>query len=336
MEVAVDALDRQALAGERGVGRSSKRAREPLGVGPEHGRLVDGRLEPVAHELRPYGELARVEHLGGERLAQRRVHLGGDHAQALGLAGEVGAAVAGVQVGLDEQVAHAGLRRLPALGGRRRGTPGGSASTPSSLSTQPRGAAMCGQPTAVQGEVHLDVGVDPRRHLPVDLQHHRVAVGERGVGLLAGEDQARPVEQTWGRLGVLHLVEAHVVDLGLVADQPRPARPSRPGRAARRRRGSAAGSPPPTPYVLEALERLVRRARARAGRRRSCRRRTVASTIRIVDTRVVDEPGDGAHRGDGPPTRAAGEPALPARRNCGELLVGRAGPSWSAVPPSRA
>ena len=197
------------------------------------------------HAGDPRGDLLGVEHRGGQRLAQGGVHLGRHAAQPLGLAGEVGADVGRMQVGLDEQVAHAGLRGLPALGAadeellqERQHT--GVAVRPAERRRDVLAADL------LQRQVHLDVRVHPGRDLAVDLERHRVAVRERGVGLLAGQHQARAVQHDRRT----RAVEGDAVDGGLLGHEPRP----QPGHLAVVQ-GVVAG-PGADPRVLQPGDRL--------------------------------------------------------------------------------
>jgi hypothetical protein len=120
---------------------------------------------------------------------------------------EVAAHLVGVQVLLGEQVAHARQRQVPAVGGRpqellqhpeveRRRV--GSVLDPPVEGGHVRGLG--------QGEslVDLDVGIDAGRDLAEDLEDRVLAEGDRGVGLLSGEEGR-------GRLEV-QIVAGHPVE----------------------------------------------------------------------------------------------------------------------------
>ena len=134
------------------------------------------------------GHRGGVDRARREVLAQDGVHVGHGAAEALRLAGEVAAHLVGVQVGLGEQVAHAGQGEVPAVGGRAQ-----------ELLDHPE-VVLAGLDPAVEGRdvvvlglgehlVDLDVGVAARSHLAEDLEQAVLAERDRGVALLAAEER---------------------------------------------------------------------------------------------------------------------------------------------------
>ena len=98
--------------------RSSNAARSSVGVrrrarAPRRPPGRAGRACPRRVRRAPCARASPVP----KRVGQRGVHLGGRRAEPCRLAGEVAADLVGVQVGLGEEVAHAGLGQLPAVGG---------------------------------------------------------------------------------------------------------------------------------------------------------------------------------------------------------------------------
>ena len=115
-------------------------------------------------------------------------------AQPGGLAGEVATDLLGVQVGLGEQVADAGQREVPAVARgaqellQHRQLDGGVGRLVDDVDPAEEGGDVVG-PGAREHLVDGDVRVDAGRDLAEDLQQRVLAEGDRGVGLLAGEQR---------------------------------------------------------------------------------------------------------------------------------------------------
>ena len=99
------------------VGDGGEPRAQALGVRRQVGHHVERGVEPGGHRGRQLGLLLGGADVGGEVGGEGLVHLGQRLAQPGGLGGEVAADLVGVEVGLGEQVAHAGQRGVPAVGG---------------------------------------------------------------------------------------------------------------------------------------------------------------------------------------------------------------------------
>ncbi len=125
------------------------------------------------------------------------MHLAGGHPEPVGLAREVAADLVGVQVGLGEEVAHAGQRQVPAVAGGAQellehrevqrlllGSVGVAGSLHPAVEGGDVVAAGLGQRL-----VDLDVGVVAGGDLAEHLHQAVLAERQRGVALLAGEQR---------------------------------------------------------------------------------------------------------------------------------------------------
>ena len=90
---------------------------QTLGVRRQVGHHVERGVEPGGHGGRQLDLLVGRADMGGEVSGEGLVHLGQRLAEPGRLGGEVAAHLVGVEVGLGEQVAHAGQRGVPAIGG---------------------------------------------------------------------------------------------------------------------------------------------------------------------------------------------------------------------------
>ena len=152
-------------------------------------------LEAGQHRLGEGRQLVGAPALGGELLGEHVVHLRGRETQALGLAGEVATDLVGVQVGLGEQVTHAGERQLPSVAGGAQELLehrelDGLVRTVGGCELQP--AVERGDVVALALRERLvdhDVGVAARVHLAEQLHQGVVAERDGGVALLAREQR---------------------------------------------------------------------------------------------------------------------------------------------------
>ena len=95
----------------------AKVRRSASACSPSSGTIASATSRRVSIASESAARSLGAPRLGGELLGQHVVHLRGGQAEPLGLAGEVAADLVGVQVGLGEQVAHAGQREVPAVAG---------------------------------------------------------------------------------------------------------------------------------------------------------------------------------------------------------------------------
>ena len=144
---------------------------------------------------------APVVRAGAQRADQLRVRHRHRLAQPVRLAREVPAHLVGAQVRLGEQVTDADQRHRPAVGGvgrevlqhaeRRRLAVHGA------LDGGPQAGDLLAADRA-QRPVQLEVGVDPGRHPPVQLEQQFLAERHRGVALLGA--RAPGPATRWGSL----------------------------------------------------------------------------------------------------------------------------------------
>ena len=159
---------------------------QPRARGQQIGSRRDGDVEPPAHDADPLTERVGIPLLRRKRGPQIGVHLGGDHAQPLGLGREVAPGELGVQVTVAQQVADAGRGELPSLGAarqellRERQDPAG----PLDVTVRLRHVR---RPRRGQRLVDLHVRVGTRLRAPEHLEDELGAVHQRGVALLDGE-----------------------------------------------------------------------------------------------------------------------------------------------------
>ena len=212
VQVAVDLLHLDGVE----LAQPGERLAQPALVGRQVGYDVERGDEPALH--RP-GQLAQgvgLAPLDREVLGQVGVHLGQRDAEPRGLAGEVAADLVGVQVGLGEQVAHAGQRQVPAVA---RGAEellehrelDGRVGVVVDEVEPPVERGDVRRPGLGEDLVDRDVGVDPRGHLAEDLHQRVLAERDRRVGLLAGEERRVGLDvEVVARQPVEHEVAAHV------------------------------------------------------------------------------------------------------------------------------
>ena len=188
----MDALDRSRL--DRADGR--EKGTQVGGVLGQRGYDLDGGVEPRGHGGSQPGVVGHRALSGREVLGQQRVDRADRLTQPLRLAGEVAADLVGEEVGLGEQVAHAGQRELPPVAGgaeellQHRELQDGAGRVRVALDpAQQRGDVLRAGPR--QHVVDLDVGVGPRRDPAEDLQQGVLPEGHRGVRLLTGERRGR-------------------------------------------------------------------------------------------------------------------------------------------------
>ena len=147
-----------------------------------------GAVEPLEHPGLDLGGHVRVERAGAERRGELAVHRAHRLADAVGLAGEVAADLVGAQVGLGEQVAHAGQGHRPAVGRVRRvllqHRDGHGLAVERALDRPEQGRHL-GAALAAQRPVQLEVRVEPGGRAAEELEDGALAVDHRAVRLLA-------------------------------------------------------------------------------------------------------------------------------------------------------
>ena len=194
----MDLLDVEPAEAAEAVVRRPQR----LGVGRELGHHLERGVEPRAHGVGQLGERLGSAVVDREVLGQVLVDLPQRLAQAGRLGGEVTAGLVGVQVGLDEQVAGAGQRQVPAVAGGAQellehrelhGRAGLLLGLGIGLPVDPVQPAVerCDVvgPGVGQHLVHPDVRVHPGRDLAEHLHQAVLAERDRGVRLLTGEQR---------------------------------------------------------------------------------------------------------------------------------------------------
>ncbi len=179
----------------RDVGQAGGAVEDPahrLGVHLEHRHHLDRGVEAGAHRGGDRGLLGGGADAGREVLGEGLVGLAQCDSEPGRLAGEVAADLVGVEVGLGEQVAHAGERQLPAVARRAEellqhrqlqhlSLDQGVRLQPAEERRDVVGAGP-GQ-HVVHGDVRVAAGGDLAEH----LQQAVLAEGHRRVRLLAGE-----------------------------------------------------------------------------------------------------------------------------------------------------
>ena len=341
VEVAVHALHATSAAVGPARAVVVRALAAPGAYGRSAGTSARASVEAGLHRRRPGAPPARASSTDvGSAARSDGVHLGGDPAQPLGLGREV-AARRRRGAGRPRRT---GRARWPARSSQPSVPPTRNScrrarSTPSSLSAQPSGVAMCGQPTAGRARCTSTSGFTPGRDLPVDLEGHRVAVRERRVGLLAGQDQAAagPSASTGSSAGVVRVARwnASRADGGLVAHGRGHSVGRRRGRAARRRscRRRCARAPAVAP-ARPCTRRPPGTARPR--------RRGPDGDEQHLDERVLEQARQRAHSSDLDRSAASGEPPLRRQerrraRRRGQAILGRARRPGVAAhgPPAR-
>ena len=253
VQVAVDLLDVDAVE----VAEPPEGGAQAVHVGRQVRYDVEGGVEPALHRVGQGGRRRGVTLLDREVRGQVGVHLGERRTEPCGLAGEVAADLVGVQVGLGEEVAHAGQGEVPAVARgaeellEHRQLDGGVGAVDVVVDEVEPAVERGDVGRAGLGEdlVDRDVGVHAGRHLAEHLHQRVLAEGDRRVGLLAREE---------GGVGLdVEVVAGEPVEHQLAA-------------LVRRRRGIRAGG-------VDAVR----------GERREPERHRLPVVERVVDERVV-------------------------------------------------